>query len=76
MDKFSASDEESDTKRKKSVPSRRNLRKTVRNFIRKTPNFIVLSVVKIRVTPLGSTKSSRKGLKIKIILSIQLRITR
>ena len=45
--------------------------KTVRNVIRKTPHCIALSVVKIKVTPIGSTKSSRQGPKIKIILSIQ-----
>ena len=76
MAKLSASDKDSDTNIKKIVPSSRNVRKTVRNVIRKTPRFIALSMVKIKVTPLGSAKSSRQGLKIKTILSIQKRITR
>ena len=60
----------------KSVPSSRNVRKTVRNVIRKTPHFIALSMVKIKVTPLGSVTSSRKGLKIKTILNMEKRNTR
>ena len=61
---------------RKSVPNSSNGRKTVRNFIRKNPHFIALSMVKIKVTPLGSAKSSRQGLKIKTILNMQLSIKR
>ena len=61
---------------RESVSSSRNVRKTVRNFIRKTPHFIALFVVKTKSTPLGSTKSSRQGLKVKKILNIQKIITR
>ena len=50
---------------RKSVPISRSVRKTVRNVIRKTPHFIDISMVKINVTPLGSAKSSRQGLKVK-----------
>ena len=71
-----ASDENSNTKRKKSVPSSRNVKKTVSNVIRNTPRFIALSVVKTKATPLGSANSSRQGLKIETILIIQLRISR
>ena len=63
-------------KKIKNVPSSRNVRKTVRNIIRKTPHFIALSMVKIKVTPLGSAKYSRQGLNIKTILSIKEGITR
>ena len=55
--KFSASDKDSDTKRHKKNPRSRNVRKTVRNVVRKTPHFIALSVVKIKFTPLGIVTS-------------------
>ena len=50
---------------RKIVPSSRNVRKTVRNVIRKTPHFIALFMVKTKATTLGSAKSSRQALKIK-----------
>ena len=59
---------------KKSVPSSRNVKKMVRNIIRKTPRFIDLSMVKIKVTSIGSSKSSRQGLKIKTILNMKKRL--
>ena len=55
----------------KIVPSSRNARKIVGNIVRKTPHFIALSMVKIKVTPLGSVTSSIKGLKIKTILKMK-----
>ena len=61
---------------RKSVPSSRNVRKVARNVIRKTPHFIALSIVKIKVTPLGSVTSSRKGLKMKTKIKYRKRITR
>ena len=60
----------------KSVPrSSRSVRTTVRNIVRKTPHFIALYMVKVKVTPLGTVKYSRQGLKIKTILNIEKRIT-
>ena len=45
--KFSASDEQSDTKRHKSVSRSSRIVKTmVRNIVRKNPHFIAFSVVK------------------------------
>ena len=58
----------------KSVPSSRNGRKTVRNVVRKSPHSIALSMVKIKVTPLVSVTSSKKGLKIKEILDMKKRL--
>ena len=46
------------------------------NVVRKTPHFISLSMVKIKVTPLGIVASSRKGLNIKTILNMEKIITR
>ena len=74
--KFSASDEDSDTKKNKSVLRRlRSVRTTVRNVVR-TPHFIVASTEKKMVTPQGSENSSKQGLKIKTSLSMIRRITR
>ena len=74
--KFSDSDEESDTKRKKNRSKFKGCEENGKNVIRKTPHFIALSMVKIIVTSIGSEKSSRKQLKIKTILSIQKSISR
>ena len=60
----------------KSVPSSRNVRKTVRNVVRKTPHFIALPMVKIKVTPLRSVTFSIKRLKIKTIQNMGKMITR
>ena len=73
--KFSASDDDSDTKRHKKRSKFKEREETVRNAVRKTPHFIALSMVKIKVTPLGSVISSIKGLKTKAILNTEKRIT-
>ena len=64
------------SRERKIAPSLKNRRKTIRNVIRNTPRFIALSVVKTKATPLGIAKFSRQRLRIKTILSIQLRVTR
>ena len=74
--KFSDSDEESDTKKKKNCSKFKESEGNGKKRHKKTPQFIALSMVKIKVTPLGSANYSRKGLKIKTILGIQKRITR
>ena len=73
---FSASDEDSDTKRKKKRSKFKEREENSKNCYKKTPHFIALSMVKIKVTPLGSENSSRQGIKIKTILSIKKIITR
>ena len=57
MDKFSAAYKESDTKRKKNRFRFKEREENGKNVIRKTPHFIALSMVKIKVTPLGSAQS-------------------
>ena len=69
--KFPASYEDSDTKRHKKRSKFKEREEMVRNVVRKNPHFIALSVVKIKVTPLGSVASSRKGLKIKTIINME-----
>ena len=76
MAKFLTQTSKVTPRERKSVPSSRNVRKMIRNVIRKTPHSIALSMVKINVTPLGSENSSRQGLKIKITINMQLRIIR
>ena len=65
------------TPRERNIgPSLRNVSKTVRNIIRNNSHSIALSNVKTKVTPLGSAKYSRQGLKIKTILNMEKSITR
>ena len=70
--KFSASDEDSDTKRKKIASSPKTI--MVRNTRSSIPSYISLCIVKTPVTPPGSATSSRKT-EWKI-LSFPIRITR
>ena len=61
----------------KSVPKvSRKLTTTVRNIVGNNPQFIALSMDKITVPPLGIVTSSKKGLKINIILNTENMITR
>ena len=66
MAKVSASDEDSDTKKHKKIPiNSRAVKKTVRNVVRKTPQFIFLFVMKTIFTPQGSENSSKQGLQLR-----------
>ena len=73
---FSASDEEINTKRKKKRSKFKGREENGKKRHKKNPHFIALSMAKIKITPIGSEKYSRQGLKIKTILNIQKRITR
>ena len=74
--KFSSSDKDSDTKKRRSAPSSKNGMKMVRNVINKNLCFITLSMVKTKATLPGSANSSKQGLRIETRLSIHQSITR
>ena len=70
VDKFSASEKESDTKRLKKRSKFKEHKENSKKHRKKTPHFISLSMVKIMVAPLGSVILSIKGLKIKTIINM------
>ena len=72
--KFSASDEDSDTKNNKSASSSKDKTSMVRNARSSIPSCIALFMVKTPVTPPGSATSSRR--KARKSLSSPRRITR
>ena len=72
--KFAASDEDSNTKRKKRCPKFKEQDKRGNKRVKKIPSCISLSMVKTPATPPGSAKSSRQRLRTS--LSIQQRTTR
>ena len=74
--KSSTSDEDSDTKRKKKRSKFKEHKENSKKHRKKTPHFISLSVLKIKVTPLRSVTSSREGLNIKKIINMEKRITK
>ena len=72
--KFSASDEDGDTKKKKSASSSKDKTSMVRNARKTIPSCIALYMVKTPATPPGSAKSPRR--KARTSLSIPQRIKR
>ena len=76
VDNFSASDEDSATKRHKKRSNFKEREDNGKKRHKKTPHFISLSVLKIKVTPLRSVTSSREGLNIKKIINMEKRITK
>ena len=69
--KFSASDEDSATKRQKKRFKFKEREENGKKRNKINPRFIALSMVKIKFTPLGSENSSRQGLNIRTIINIQ-----
>ena len=77
MVKFSASYEDSDTKKNKKRSKKFKEREDNGKKLRKkNPHFIALSMVKIMVTTPESAKSSRQGLKIKTSLNMEKMVTK
>ena len=72
---FSTSDEDSETKRKKKRSMFKEHEENGKKRHKKNLHSIALYMTKKKFKPLGTAKSSRKGLKINTILSIQLKIT-